>query len=41
MIDVVLISKIICIFVAKLQFKTKYCDMIRDFWVKNYLSIRD
>ena len=41
MIDVVSISKIICIFVAKLQFKTKYCDMIRDFWVKNYLSIRD
>ena len=41
MIDVVPISKIICIFVAKLQFKTKYCDMIRDFWVKNYLSIRD
>lgn len=37
----IIISKIICIFVAILRYLSKYTSMIRDFWVKNYLSIRD
>ena len=37
----VVLYNIIRIFVANLRIQIKYCDMIRDFWVKNYLSIRD